>query len=152
MYTTQQIADNQQALEDAARAYLADHPDALIHDIHAAIRDSWDEPSRAQPFMVFQAVAQVRPTPTLAAVDDAMALMTRLAKRFEWVAVFWDRGWGDHGETAEISIIVDGNGQMPYAYLTAELYKELRSRGVIAGNTYGGFKARRVHDFTGHTA
>lgn len=147
MYTAQQIADNRQALEDAARTYLAEHPDALIHDIHAAIRDSWAEPSAAQPFMVYQAVTTIRPTPTLTSVEDALALMARLAERFDWVAVFWDRGWGDHGESAEISIIVDGNGQMPYAYLTTDLYKELRGRKLIAENTYGGYKARRVHDF-----
>jgi hypothetical protein len=85
--------------------------------------------------------------PTLTTTDEALAFMRDLAETHDWVSVFWDRGWGDSGQVAEISVIVDGDGQQPKAYLTAEVYKQLRADRSIPENTLKTFKARRLHDF-----
>jgi hypothetical protein len=85
--------------------------------------------------------------PTLTTADDARTLLEELAADNDWVSVFWDRGWGDSGQAAEISIIVDGDGQNPRAFLTKETYRELVDRKAIQPNSYGGYKARRVHDY-----
>lgn len=85
--------------------------------------------------------------PTLTTVDDARAFLAQLAETHDWVSVFWDRGWGDHGEKAEITIIVDGNGQKPLACLTPDVYKQLVKSGTVAENSYGGYKARHIHDY-----
>lgn len=85
--------------------------------------------------------------PTLTTADEAHALLRELAEAHEWVSVFWDRGWGDSGQKAEIGIIVDGNGQQPKAWITPEVYAELRGQKLIAANSLKTFKARRIHDF-----
>lgn len=85
--------------------------------------------------------------PTLGTPSMAIAQLELLRKEHEWVSVFWDRGWGDSGQPLEISIIVDGNGQKPIAWITKEVYKELLATGVIEPNTLQTFKARRLHDF-----
>lgn len=85
--------------------------------------------------------------PTLTTVEDAHALLRQLAEAHDWVSVFWDRGWGDSGQTAEISIMVDGHGNDPKAYLTKDVYRALVNQGIVGEDTYGGFKARRIHDF-----
>jgi hypothetical protein len=85
--------------------------------------------------------------PTLTTVEDAHAKLRELAEHHEWVSVFWDRGWGDSGQTAEISIIVNGNGQEPLAWLTAEVYRALRDQRTVGENTLMTYKKRRVHDF-----
>jgi len=79
--------------------------------------------------------------------DAAVALLNELAESHDWVSVFWDRGWGDSGQTAEISIIADGNGQQPHAHITPDVYKALVAAGVVGENTLMTYKARRVHDF-----
>ncbi|MFC7344926.1 hypothetical protein [Saccharopolyspora griseoalba] len=87
--------------------------------------------------------------PTLATADEAVELAYALAIRAQTddVAAFWDRGWGDSGGVAEISVIVDGNGQNPRALLTPVVYKELSESGAIGPNVLTTFKARRVHQF-----
>lgn len=87
-------------------------------------------------------------TPTLDTTDAAVDLMRALvAAGSPWVAVFWDRGWGDSGQVAEISIIEDGNGQNPRAFITADVYAALREAGTIEPNSLHTFKKRRIHDF-----
>lgn len=61
--------------------------------------------------------------------------------------IYFDRGWGDHGEEAEITIINDGNGNKPFARITKETYKELLGHPQVMPNSYSGYKARRIHDF-----
>ncbi len=85
--------------------------------------------------------------PTIDTTDAARAILGELAGRHEWVSVLWDRGWGDSGETAQISVIVDGDGQRPMAWLTPEVYRELVADATVAANSLKTFKARRVHDF-----
>jgi hypothetical protein len=85
--------------------------------------------------------------PTLTTVDEAAALLNELAETYDWVCVFWDRGWGDSGQIAEISIIADGDGQNPKARITDDVYNGLRQQKVIQPNSYVGFKKRRLHDF-----
>lgn len=92
-------------------------------------------------------VTNITDIPTLSTVEDATALLHTLAETHEWVSVFWDRGWGDSGQPLEISIIVDGDGQQPKAWITADVYKELRAQQVIGDNTLMTFKARRLHDY-----
>lgn len=90
---------------------------------------------------------QTTTVPTLTTTDDAITFMNELAETNDWVSVFWDRGWGDSGQVAEISIIVDGNGQQPKALITAEVYAKLLRDGVIPPNSLRTYKARRLHDF-----
>lgn len=85
--------------------------------------------------------------PTLDTPEAARTLLDDLAKSHDWVSVFWDRGWGDGGQTAEISIIVDGNGQEPVAWLTSDVYRTLVADKTVAANSLKTFKARRVHDY-----
>lgn len=86
--------------------------------------------------------------PTLTAVEDAATLLAKLRARHDWVFVFWDSGWGDSPDyQLEVSICTDGDGDNPHALITTDVYDALLSRGTIDGNTYGGFKARRIHDF-----
>jgi hypothetical protein len=86
--------------------------------------------------------------PRLTTVEDARRLMADLKARYEWVCVFWDRGWGDSGQIAEISIIEDGDGQNPRAFITPELYRELIYAGVVERrNSLRTYKARRLHEY-----
>ena len=85
--------------------------------------------------------------PTLTTAEEATALLADLAEAHDWVSVFWDRGWGDSGQTAEISIIIDGNGQEPKAYLTDEAYRVLLADKTIPPNSLKTFKARKPHDY-----
>lgn len=85
--------------------------------------------------------------PTLTTVADARTLLDQLAETHEWVSVFWDRGWGDSDQKAEISIIVEGDGQNPKAWITFDVYAQLTYGKVIGENTYMGYKKRRLHDY-----
>lgn len=86
-------------------------------------------------------------TETLTTVTEVEALLRDLAETHDWVSVFWDRGWGDDDNPAEISVIVDGHGDQPKAHLTKAVYAALVDSGVVGEDSYGGFKARRIHDF-----
>lgn len=87
--------------------------------------------------------------PQLETPAEAEALLQQLAQGNKWVSVFWDRGWGDVGNPLEITIIVDGNGQMPKALIDKPIYDDLQARGIIDRNTLQTFKARKLHDFCG---
>lgn len=86
-------------------------------------------------------------TPTIATTDEAVRLLESLAADYDQVSVFWDRGWGDNNQPAEISIIVDGDGQNPKAHITADVYRALCDAGTVGENTLMTYKARRVHDY-----
>ncbi|HEY6115905.1 MAG TPA: hypothetical protein VI172_08105, partial [Candidatus Dormibacteraeota bacterium] len=86
-------------------------------------------------------------TDTIATVADAESMLADLRTRYEEVDVFWDRGWGDSGQTADISIVVDGNGNEPHAKLTADVYRDLVADGIVEKNAYVGFKKRRWHAY-----
>lgn len=79
--------------------------------------------------------------------QEAEDLLAELGSVHEWVSVFWDRGWGDSGQVAEISVIVDGNGQNPKALIDDVIYRELLDLGAIRPNSLQTFKARRLHDY-----
>jgi hypothetical protein len=85
--------------------------------------------------------------PTLTTTDEAHALLRELADSHDWVSVFWDRGWADSGQTAEVSIIVDGNGQEPKAFITADVYEALTAARVVEPDSLKTYKARRLHDY-----
>jgi hypothetical protein len=85
--------------------------------------------------------------PTISSVEEATDTLHTLAHDHDRVSVFWDRGWGDSGQTADITIMVDGNGNDPKVRITDEVYRTLIAENIIGGNTYGGFKKRRIHDF-----
>jgi hypothetical protein len=143
-----QTADTMTAddLTEFARRHFAAHPDHIAQDVFKAIRAT-GYMGVLQGFQIHEACDAARPTPTLTTVDEATALMRRLAARFGWVSVFHDRGWGDSDQKAEISIMVDGDGDMPAAWLTREVYAALVDQRIVGPDTYGGYKARRIHDF-----
>lgn len=85
--------------------------------------------------------------PTLTTVHDAHDLLRDLANSHDWVSVFWDRGWGDAGQSAEISIIVDGDGQQPRARITADVYEALTAARIVESNSLKTYKARRLHNY-----
>ncbi len=84
---------------------------------------------------------------TISTVEEATDTLNTLARDHDWVSVFWDRGWGDSGQTAGITGTVDGNGQAPLAEVPAGVYRELLDGGHIAANSLRTYKARRNHDF-----
>ncbi|GGM52724.1 hypothetical protein ACFFX1_55390 [Dactylosporangium sucinum] len=135
-------------LDALVRAHLALHPLVDAYDVLDAIRaGGW----QVQPFQAAAACEKVRPIPTLATVTDAVEFMTVLRERYDGVAVFWDRGWGDNGERADITVIVEiggsSDGNVPFARLTDGVYRDLVADGLVAGDSYGGYKARRYHEF-----
>ncbi|RKR92642.1 hypothetical protein BDK92_7084 [Micromonospora pisi] len=104
---------------------------------------------QAPGFREMTPIADAEPeVPTLSTVDAAITTLRELAETNDWVSVFWDRGWGDDpGRVTEISIIVDGNGQVPKARITPEVYAALLDQQVIPANSLKTFKARRLHDY-----
>jgi len=136
----------QDDIERFAHDFIVAHPDATTSDVFDAIRAT-GYTGLLQSFQVHHACQKVRPIPTLTTVDETVAVMNGLASRREWISVFWDRGWGDNGEVAEISIIADGDGQAPVAWLTRDVYDRLIERQIISPNSLQTFKARRLHDF-----
>jgi len=64
------------------------------------------------------------------------------------VAVFVDQGWGNL--PIQISIIKDGNGQGPVAFITPAAYEELLRAQVIDTNNLRTFKSRKNHQYVGH--
>jgi hypothetical protein len=82
--------------------------------------------------------------------DEAVKILQRLAKKNKWVSVFTDRGWGDDpNQKREYTIIKNGDGQNPIAFITADVFKRLREEGKIAENSLQTFKARTLHNFVG---
>jgi hypothetical protein len=81
---------------------------------------------------------------TLTTVTAAEAALNGLAEGHDWVSVFWDKR---DRRTPEISLMVDGDGQGPKAYLTKEVYAALVDQRIVGEDTYAGFHARRIHDF-----
>jgi hypothetical protein len=71
----------------------------------------------------------------------------RLAEQLKNPMIFWDKGWGDVGDSLQISLIDDGNGQKPFCFLTRETFDEIQKDGLLHNNSYIGFKARRIYDF-----
>jgi hypothetical protein len=141
---TELIIPTDEQLAGFVTAHLAAHPGDDVYAVrHAARAAGW----RVQSFEVFYACEKVRPVPTLGTVADALEFMTALRQRYDDVAVFWDRGWGDSGGQAEITVIADGNGQMPLARLGDGVYRDLVADELVGADCYGGFKARRFHDF-----
>lgn len=135
------------ALVHGDTRYAAAGPDTvdLYCQVHGWVTVEWHN-----PFDRFTRDHNVRTgcAPTLPDASAAVDLMGHLvAAGRPWVAVFWDRGWGDSGQVAEITVICDGNGQNPRAHLSAELYAELLAAGTIGPNTLRTYKARQVHDF-----
>jgi hypothetical protein len=127
-----------------ARDHYAAHPDATPLGVLAVARAiDW----AVQEFQVFNACEAVRPIPALTSVTDAVEFMTALHRIHGDVGVFWDRGWGDDRQKTEITVIVDGDGQIPLARIDPDVYRDLVKDELIGENTYGGFKARRFHDF-----
>ena len=141
---TEPIVPTDEQLAEFVTTHLAAHPGDDVYAVREAARAAgW----RVQGFEVFCACEKVRPIPTLGTVAEALEFMTELRGGYDDVAVFWDRGWGDSGQQAEITVIVDGNGQMPLARLGDGVYRDLVRDELVGANCYGGFKARRFHDF-----
>lgn len=133
-------------VEDFAASYLAQHPHATHADVAGAMRESYPDRPLHNHTLV-EVCEQMSPIPELDTGEDARRFLAEMAARYEWVSVFWDRGWGEHGEAAEITVIQGGNGQIPLARVSAEVYRELREAGTIAANSLQTMKARRVHNY-----
>lgn len=132
------------------------HGDYELHDDSARYfcrTHGWVTVRRMNSAIYFTDDHKLGCLPTLDTVAVAVDLMRALVSAGHgWVSVFWDRGWGDGGEIAEISIIEGGNGQNPRALITPEVYAELCSDGLIKPNSLQTYKARRVHDFAEQSA
>ncbi len=81
---------------------------------------------------------------TISTVEEATTTLETLSRDHEWVSVFWDKR---DRSTPEISIIVDGDGADPKAWITRDVYADLVAQRVVSEDTYAGFHARRIHDF-----
>lgn len=78
--------------------------------------------------------------------EEALLLLKELKKQYDCVQVFTDRGWGDDPEVSTIySIIIDGDGQNPKAYITEDTFNELKKNKVIGKNCLQTYKARTLH-------
>jgi hypothetical protein len=142
--TTDPIQPTDEQLRDLAAAHLAANPDDSAWEVLEVARAAG---FRVQPFQAQNAVEHVRPIATLATIADAAAFMTKARDRYGEIAVFWDRGWGDSGKAAEITVVANSNGQIALARLTSGLYEDLRRDELIAENSLQTYKARRFHDF-----
>lgn len=131
-------------VEEFARPYFADHPAADHKDALDAFRATGQ---RIQSFQFARVADRLAPIPTLDTAEAATSFLAGMATRYEWVSVFWDRGWGDSDQKLEITVIQDGDGQLPLARVTPDVYRELRESGVIARNSLQTMKARRLHDY-----
>lgn len=79
----------------------------------------------------------------------AAALMHKIfEKQTLDVSVFVDGGWGDR--PTNISIIADGDGQNPLAYVSKETYERLQASRVIGQNNLRTYKSRFNHPYVGH--
>lgn len=79
----------------------------------------------------------------------AVALMHKLCETKTLdVAVFYDKGASK--QPSDISIIADGDGQKPLAFISEETYSRLQKAAVIGTNNLITFKTRRNHPYLGH--
>ncbi len=83
----------------------------------------------------------------LISYEECIELMKNLYQQTHDVSVFYDRGWGD--SPLNISIITDGYGSRPHAYISYETYQKLLNNNIIGQNDLRTFKARRNHQYKG---
>lgn len=135
-------------IEAFAGPYFATNPSALHISALKAFREATDRP--VQSFQFAAVAERLSPIPILETAEAATSFLAALATQgFEWIAVFWDRGWGDDPQqTTDITVIQDGDGQLPLARVTPGVYRELCKSKVIAPNSLQTFKARRLHEYT----
>jgi hypothetical protein len=74
--------------------------------------------------------------------DDCITLMRTMPEP----EIFVDRGWGD--TDLSISIINDGDGQVPYGFISNETYELLIKNKALSVNILNTYKARKLHVFT----
>lgn len=80
-------------------------------------------------------------------ITDDLETVIEIAMRLKDPEIFYDRGWGDSGQKAAISIINDGDGQFPYIFMSKKVYESLKERKLIGENILQTFKARKIHKF-----
>ena len=87
-----------------------------------------------------------RPVPTLGAADAKKLMDKIFTKDTLDVSVFYDaRGLNP----AEISIIKNGDGQSPLAFIDHTTYQALEQSGAIHPNNMVVYKSRRNHQYRG---
>lgn len=80
--------------------------------------------------------------------SQTIELLEKLSQKHEDVSVFYDNGWGDSKDCQKsYTIIVDGDGQKPFAEIDLETFKLLRTNEILAGNNLITYKARRNHTY-----
>ena len=95
--------------------------------------------------------AKRKPRSIRVASDDGLDMplnfnsAIELLRSFPDSEVFVDRGWGD--APLKISIIRDGNGQKPLAFITYDTLKQLQTSGLLGPNCLVTYKARKLYPF-----
>jgi hypothetical protein len=81
----------------------------------------------------------------------AMSHLVRYLKDGIDVAVFRDNGWGDDPDSggSSYTIIVNGNGQVPFGSMSKECFDLLRKDGYLEHNTLRTYKDRGYHKYLG---
>lgn len=87
-----------------------------------------------------------RPVPTLGAADAKKLMAKIFTKDTLDVSVFYD---GRGLNPAEISIIKNGDGSSPLAFIDHTTYQELAKNGDIHPNNMVEYKSRRNHQYRG---
>jgi hypothetical protein len=78
--------------------------------------------------------------------EQAVSLMRKLSEKHD-VSVFFDCGWEESIQNANISIIIDGHGNDPIGEVSYVTYEELYKNKIISGNSLQTYKKRKDHDF-----
>jgi len=77
--------------------------------------------------------------------EQAIKILDKLDKP----EVFWDMGWGD--SALYISLINDGDGQKPLAYISRETFVKLKKNNLLGENILQTHKARKLFVYNQHT-
>lgn len=78
---------------------------------------------------------------------QAIDLMDSIKKETDDIGIFIDNGWGDSEQPTYYTIIKDGDGQKPLAWISKDTYDLLRENNLVGPNRLQTFKARRFHYF-----
>lgn len=82
--------------------------------------------------------------------DEAIRIMSGIKKETSNIGIVTDRGWDDDPTTeTTYSIIKDGHGQKPLAYISKDTFDRLRKNNEIDENCLLTYKARTFHLFRG---
>lgn len=79
---------------------------------------------------------------------EAIDLMLKYNQDKNEVGVFTDNGWGEGVENDRVfSIILNGDGQNPLAYISRDTFEKLKTNRLIGSNILKTYKDRTYHEF-----